>query len=122
MFIMDFQKRIRTLRDLNQLTQQNLADFIGVSRPTISGYETKGYQPSHEKLLKISECFDVTIDYLLNGGPGDEQLLAYTKYPVKQLKIELLQLYSTLSYNNKQKTVEFMRYLVHEDNKTKKQS
>ncbi len=38
-----FKKRIRELRKEYNLTQQELADKIGVNRATIAGYETKRY-------------------------------------------------------------------------------
>ncbi|TCU64164.1 DNA-binding XRE family transcriptional regulator [Tissierella praeacuta] len=62
---MDFSQRLKVLRNINNKTQEDLAKYLGVSRPTIAGYETKGKQPSFETLFKIAEYFDVSIDYLL---------------------------------------------------------
>lgn len=62
---MDFSQRLKVLRNMNNKTQEDLAKYLGVSRPTIAGYETKGKQPSFETLFKIAEYFDVSIDYLL---------------------------------------------------------
>ncbi|WP_018249756.1 helix-turn-helix domain-containing protein [Orenia marismortui] len=60
-----FKKRIRQLRKENKLTQQQLADKIGVGRATIAGYETKGKEPGYDTLTKLAEIFDVSVDYLL---------------------------------------------------------
>lgn len=62
---MDFSQRLRYLRDLNKVTQEQLAKYLGVGRPTIAGYETKGKQPSFEILDKIAGFFNVSLDYLL---------------------------------------------------------
>lgn len=62
---MDFGQRLRQLRDLNKVTQEELAKYLGVGRPTIAGYETKGKQPSFEILDKIADFFNVSVDYLL---------------------------------------------------------
>lgn len=62
---MDFSQRLKLLRNMNNTTQEDLAKYLGVSRPTIAGYETKGKQPSFETLFKIAEYFNVSIDYLL---------------------------------------------------------
>lgn len=62
---MNFSQRLRYLRDLNDITQEDLAKYLSVGRPTVAGYETKGKQPSFELLCKIADYFDVSIDYLL---------------------------------------------------------
>ncbi|WP_129721391.1 helix-turn-helix domain-containing protein [Xylanivirga thermophila] len=62
---MEFGQRLKLLRNIKKTTQEELANFLGVGRPTIAGYETKGTQPSFEILEKIADFFDVSIDYLL---------------------------------------------------------
>lgn len=68
---MDFGERLKTLRNNEQITQKQLAKHLGVGRPTIAGYETKGIQPSYETLNKIADYFKVSTDYLL--GRTDEK-------------------------------------------------
>ncbi|MEJ8555139.1 helix-turn-helix domain-containing protein [Tepidibacter sp. Z1-5] len=62
---MPFGDILKLLRENRGLTQQGLADVLGVGRATIAGYETKGKQPDYEKLKIIANYFNVTIDYLL---------------------------------------------------------
>ena len=62
------QNRIRDLRKKARLSQQALADQIGVFRNTISNWET-GY--SQISLENVAEYFGVTIDYLL-GSESDQ--------------------------------------------------
>jgi transcriptional regulator with XRE-family HTH domain len=62
---MDFGQRLKFLREEKKITQDELAAKIGVGRPTIAGYETKGKQPSFEILEKLADYFGVSIDYLL---------------------------------------------------------
>ena len=64
------QNRIRELRKKGRLSQQTLADQIGVFRNTISNWETGYSQISLEKAKKVAEYFGVTIDYLL-GSESD---------------------------------------------------
>jgi len=68
-----FGDRLKNLRIEKNLTQQDIADILGVGRATIAGYETKGKQPDFDKLKSISDYFDVSIDYLL--GRTDERKL-----------------------------------------------
>ncbi|WP_279387130.1 helix-turn-helix domain-containing protein [Paenibacillus pinisoli] len=55
------------LREKHKLTQDQMAERIGVSRPTIAGYESeeKNRIPREDTLHKIADIFDVSIDYLL---------------------------------------------------------
>ena len=62
---MKFAQRIKELRVLNKMTQEDLAQSIGVSRTTVTGYETRGTEPSLDKLLEISKVFNVPCDFLI---------------------------------------------------------
>ena len=54
---------IRRLRfDSNEMTQQMLADAVGVSRQTIVAIEKDKYSPSLEVAFKIANYFDVPLD------------------------------------------------------------
>lgn len=57
--------RIRELRKEKKLTQEELGVLLGVKRTTITGYEIGQIDPSSDKLVKLSELFGVTADYLL---------------------------------------------------------
>ena len=65
------QNRIRELRKESRLSQQALADQIGVFRNTISNWETGYSQISLENAQNVAEYFGVTIDYLL-GSESDQ--------------------------------------------------
>ena len=65
------QNRIRELRKKARLSQQALADQIGVFRNTISNWETGYSQISLENAKNVAEYFGVTIDYLL-GSESDK--------------------------------------------------
>ncbi len=62
---MSIAKRIATLRKDKGLTQQALADAIGLHITQIKRYESGTSQPSLEALKKISKTFRVTTDSLI---------------------------------------------------------
>lgn len=62
---MDFGNRLKKLRKEAGLTQQQIADRIGVTKSVISFYELKERAPSPEVLIKLSVIFHVSTDYLL---------------------------------------------------------
>ena len=65
------QNRIKELRKQARLSQQTLADQIGVFRNTISNWETGYSQISLENAKRVADYFGVTIDYLL-GSESDQ--------------------------------------------------
>ena len=60
--------RIKELREARALTQQQLADDLGVQRNTISRYETGEREPSLEMLEVFARYFSVDIDYLVGAS------------------------------------------------------
>ena len=54
------------------MTQKQLADELGVSKANESKYESGAIQPNLEMLVKISETFNVSTDYLLKHKPEGE--------------------------------------------------
>ncbi len=58
-------KRIRDLREDNDLTQQNLADELHINRRTYSAYENGINSMTPETLIKIAKFYNVSVDYLL---------------------------------------------------------
>ncbi len=57
-------KEIRKKRNLNQL---KVAMDLNISREALSHYENGKREPSIDMLNKLSQYFDVSIDYLING-------------------------------------------------------
>lgn len=69
---MEFNEKIQQLRKQRDLTQEQLAEQLYVSRTAISKWESgKGY-PNIESLKSISKLFDVSIDELLS----DDELIS----------------------------------------------
>lgn len=60
-------KSYQRITKKSRLSQQTLADQIGVFRNTISNWETGYSQISLENAKKVAEYFGVTIDYLLRS-------------------------------------------------------
>ena len=64
---MNMADRIQTLRKSKGISQEELADKIGVSRQAVSKWESEQSSPDIEKIILLSDYFDVTTDYLLKG-------------------------------------------------------
>ncbi len=57
--------RIKILREESGYTQQELADKLDGAKSTVAMYENETRKPSMEVLIKLSEIFNCSIDYLL---------------------------------------------------------
>lgn len=59
-----FGNRLKDLRTTKGLTQKQLAAQLDVSGNTVYAWENDLQEPSMQSLLKLSEIFDVSLDYL----------------------------------------------------------
>jgi len=64
---MDMADRIKYLRKAKGISQEKLADKVGISRQAVSKWESKQSVPDIEKVIILSDYFEVTTDYLLKG-------------------------------------------------------
>lgn len=72
---MTFGEKLKKLRNDNQLTQDELAEKIFVTRTAISKWETnKGY-PSIDNLKQLSELFHISIDELISDADVENKRL-----------------------------------------------
>jgi Predicted transcriptional regulators len=64
---MSFADNLQLIRKEKQLSQEELAEKIGVSRQVISKWEQGSGYPETEKLLILSKELNVSLDYLMLG-------------------------------------------------------
>ncbi len=69
---MEFSEKLITLRKGRDLTQEQLAEQLKVSRQSISKWESGQVIPEVEKIVELSRVFNVTLDYLLKPSEIDE--------------------------------------------------
>lgn len=65
---MDFAARLQALRKAQALSQEALADRLGVSRQAIGKWESGAALPSVDNLLELAAILETTVDYLLTGA------------------------------------------------------
>lgn len=107
---MSFDKKLKTLRLENEMTQEYVAARLNVARSTIAGYETKNRQPSHEKLAALASLFHVSIDYLVNDNETIQLNTAATVFQSPEER-KLIVRYNKLSKKSKEDFLEYLRLL-----------
>ncbi|MCL2508995.1 MAG: helix-turn-helix domain-containing protein [Oscillospiraceae bacterium] len=58
-------EKIKNLRELNQMTQSDLARKLGVTRSSVNAWEMGINTPSTQYLVELAQLFRVSTDYLL---------------------------------------------------------
>lgn len=76
---MKFGDRLKNLREENNMSRDNLANKLNISYSAVSKYETNIRFPDQEMLKKISDIFNVSIDYLL-GNTDQRNISIDEKY------------------------------------------
>ncbi len=73
---MTFGERITELRKSKGLSQEDLAEQLGVSRQSVSKWETGVSTPDTDKAIAMSRLFGVTADFLLTGESNNPNLVS----------------------------------------------
>ncbi|MBQ8388304.1 MAG: helix-turn-helix transcriptional regulator, partial [Clostridia bacterium] len=70
---MTLGEKLSKLRKEYNYTQEQLADILGVSRQSISKWESDIAYPETDKLIKIGKLFECSMDYLLKDDITEKQ-------------------------------------------------
>ena len=73
--------KIKEYRELNKMTQKDIAEILGVEPATISKYEAGTIEPSIESLKRLAETFNITVDELIK----DEEKFDISKINVLEV-------------------------------------
>lgn len=66
-----FHDNLITLRKMKNMTQEDIADIVGVSRQSVAKWETGETVPDLDKCKKLAEIFEVSLDDLANYKSED---------------------------------------------------
>lgn len=90
---MDLGKKIMTMRNEKNLSQEQLAEKLNVTRQTISNWENGKFYPDIDSLVNLSKFFNVSLDVLLSC---DDKVLDYLKDSTDIVKSNKNILYAVL--------------------------
>lgn len=74
---MTFAEKLKTIRKQAGMSQEKLAEKLGVSRQAVTKWETDAGIPDIENIMAISSLFDISIDELLSNERGAKQQTDY---------------------------------------------
>lgn len=70
---MTFGERLATLRNAKNMTQDELAKTIQISKSTLGMYETNKREPDHKTTARLAHFFEISLDLLITGKPFNEK-------------------------------------------------
>ena len=97
---MDIGGKIKKSRTDAKITQEQAAQALGISRQTISNWENERSYPDIVSVLKMSDLYSVSLDYLLKGEGPMKDYLDYIEESTNTVKSKtrLSKLLVVLSY------------------------
>ena len=105
---MVFNNRIKELRKEKNITQLRLSTELNVSQEAISSYESGKSTPSVASLIKMSEIFNTSMDYIMDRT--DQRFFVNTN-DISKDESRLLLYYRMLSPIQKEKTISYAQGL-----------
>lgn len=99
---MEFMSRLKATRKQKHLSQDKLAELLGVTKQAVSHWERGTRKPDQETLLAIADILNVSTDYLLGHADMTTQIITPEE-------LELLELFRGTKQNKR--LVEYARKL-----------
>lgn len=115
-------ENLRNLRKAHNMTQQNMADVLGLERSAYTCYETGKTNPSVDSMKKICDIFNISMGYLCGVEENRPELRKAKAQVLSSPEIDpiaglskeerfLLMYFRVLEAENKEKVVEYIRNL-----------
>jgi len=92
---MSFRKNLEYLRKTKKLSQEDLANKLGVSRQAVSKWESGAAYPETEKILTLCKLFECSLDDLMNDDIVEIEKEKQNRYSINDLLTEIKNILST---------------------------
>ena len=85
---MEFYEELKAARIKAGLTQQQIADEIGITKSTYCGYETAKRNPDPQRIKQLAKVLHISADTLLDTGIGKEKSPAPAEAETEEVSLE----------------------------------
>lgn len=89
-------RNIRLLRDEYGISQQKLADEIGVTQPSVNKYENHNIEPDISTLIRIADYFETSVDYIVEHTHIRRRIEEVSEYALNEREAALISGYRTI--------------------------
>lgn len=98
---MTMVKNLKKLRTAANISQQQLADVIGVSQQSINKYENHSVEPDISTLIAIANHFKTSVDYLIGNTDIERRIEAVHRFDLNEEEQRVIEKYRGLSDRDK---------------------
>ena len=90
-------KNLRLLREKHGVSQQKLAEAIGLTQQSINKYENHNIEPDIETLIRIADYFETSVDYLIGHTSIRRKIEKVTAYELNEEESNIIEQFRKLS-------------------------
>lgn len=94
-------KNLRLLRESHGVSQQKLADAVGLTQQSINKYENHKIEPDIATLMLIADFFHTSVDYLIGHTEAQAEYEGVPVYRLNADEVKLVNQYRQLSLKEK---------------------
>ncbi len=95
-------QNLKALRIRKGISQQQLADVIGVSQQSINKYENHMIEPDISTLMALADFFNTSVDYLIGHTEIDHIIESVQHYDLNNEEVSLIDGYRKLAQEEKE--------------------
>ncbi|CAM3898973.1 helix-turn-helix transcriptional regulator [Cohnella lubricantis] len=104
--------RLRELRLKRNLSQEEVARHIGITRSAYSHYEINNRQPVYDTLIKLASFFHVSLDYIIGGNAPDQTHGAQETSEEARDSKEILKLIQDMSQEQRKQSIGLLHNII----------
>jgi len=93
---------LRKLREEKNISQQALADIVGVTQPSINKYENHSNEPDFQTLKRMADYFDTSVDYIIGHTDIRRKIEPTQPFELNEAEAAVMEQYRALSASEKQ--------------------
>ncbi|HVI42983.1 MAG TPA: helix-turn-helix transcriptional regulator [Anaerovoracaceae bacterium] len=94
-------ENLKKLRLKADLSQEKLANQLGLTQQSIHSYENGIYEPDIATLKQLAACFDTSVDYLIGNTEIRRKIEKSDKYELNAEEAEVIRKYRSLTKKNR---------------------
>lgn len=88
---------LKKLREKKKLSQQALANLLEISQQSINKYENHETEPDIDRLIRIANFFETSVDYLVGNTEIQHKIEAVERFDLNENEATLIEKYRRLS-------------------------
>jgi len=99
---------LRKLREEASISQKALAEAVGVSQQSINKYENHNIEPDIETLIRMSDFFNTSVDYLIGHSNVKRKIMEYQAFDLTPEESCVVEKYRKLKIKQKNCVLQIM--------------